>query len=276
MSPELYEWSNLILRWLHVVAAIYWVGQTYLFAWLDGRFAQLESAADGSSDGVWMVHSGGFYRVEKATQPAHLPPRLYWTKWESLLTGISGIGLLVVYYFGGLMLPRDSELSLMAAVGIGIGTLVVGWFTYDTLWNSPLGKNEPVAVTLSFALLVVAMWGLSMTLSGRAAFMHVGAMLGLIMVSNVWERILPSQRQMIAALEKGEPIDQRLATRAKLRSKHNGFLSIPVVLIMLSNHFPTTTYGHRANWLMLAVFLLAGWGVRYFMKWLEDREPAAG
>lgn len=267
----MYEWLNLALRWFHVVVAIYWVGQTYLFAWLDGRFSELEEAAgDRSDDAVWMVHSGGFYRVLKRTRPDPLPSRLHWTRWEALLTFLSGFGLLVVvYYMGGLMLPAGARISLSTAVGISLGSLVLGWVLYDALWISPIGRRELVAITLSFLLLALFAWGLTLVLSSRASFFHVGALLGTIMTANVWIRILPVQRRMIAAIDSGSDLDPRLSARAKQRSKHNGFLAIPVVLIMLSNHFPTTTYGHGSSWLMLAGFVLVGWAVRAALKWLE-------
>lgn len=269
MSPAATEWLNLLLRWLHVVAAVYWVGQTYLFAWLDGRFAAAQRA--GRDEPVWMVHSGGFYAARRISRPDAMPPRLYWTWWESVLTWTSGAGLLVVvYYMGGLMLPAGSSLGHGTAIALAVGAMAMGWILYDGLWISPLGQREGLAVTISFVLLMGVSWVLLANLGGRAAFMHVGATLGTIMALNVWLRILPSQRQMVAALRDGGELDQPRAERAKQRSRHNGFLAVPVVLIMISNHFPTTTYGSPRALFMLAIFIVAGWAARWAIKAIEN------
>lgn len=254
------EWLNLALRWFHVFAGILWVGQTFFFTWLDGRF--------NKEDRVWMVHSGGFYAVDKLKVPQQLPVTLHWFKWEAAFTWLSGFVLLnLMYYHGGLMVDPDvANLGGWTASGIGIASLVVGWVVYDLLWLSPLARNEAAGAAVSYLLLVAAAYGLSQTLSGRAAYMHVGALMGTIMAANVWMRILPAQRQLIAAVKAGTAPDLTLAARAKQRSKHNTFMVIPVVLIMLSNHYPVATYGNRYGWIILAALLLVGAGVAKLLR----------
>jgi len=254
------EWINLALRWFHVFAGILWIGQTFFFTWLDGRFNQEEK--------VWMVHSGGFYTVDKLKVPQQLPATLHWFKWEAALTWLSGFVLLnLMYYHGGLMVDPDvANIGVWTAAGIGITSLVVGWAVYDLLWLSPLARNEATGAAISYVLLVAVSYGLSQTLSGRAAYMHVGALLGTIMAANVWMRILPAQRQLIAAVKAGTAPDLTLAARAKQRSKHNTFMVIPVVLIMLSNHYPVATYGNRYGWIILAALLLVGAGVAKLLR----------
>src|SRR5213594_2046746 len=216
MDYTLTEWINLALRWAHVFAAILWVGTTYFFTWLDGEFSR-------RGDDVWLVHSGGFYIVKKEKLVAGVASRLHWFRWEAAWTWITGVLLLVfVYHHGGL--------------------LVDGWIIYDAIWESPLGTREPLAVTICFVLLVATAWALTQVMSGRSAYIHAGGMVGTIMTANVWMRILPGQRKMIEAVEAGRSPDLSLAARAKLRSKHNTFMVVPVVAIMLSNHFPVATY----------------------------------
>ncbi len=264
------EWANLILRWVHVFAGILWVGTTYYFTWLDGRFSEIEKV-EGSGSAkpqVWMEHSGGFYVVEKLKTPALLPGKLHWFRYEALLTWISGSLLLgVVYYGGGALLDPDvARLTPWQGVGIGIGAIVVSWEVYDLLWNSPLAKNEAVGAAISYSLIVVAAYGLSRVFSGRGAYIHVGAILGTLMTFNVWMRILPAQKKMVAALAAGRPPDLTLGARAKQRSKHNTFMVVPVVLLMLSNHFPTATYGNAYAWQILAVLVLVGWAAAAWIR----------
>ena len=261
MNYALQEWLNLALRWTHVFAGIMWVGATYYFTWLDRRFHTTDP------DQVWMVHSGGFYVVNKTGKPSpsHTP---HWFRWEAAMTWLSGIPLLLlVYYRGGLLVDGDpGKPSFAVAAAVGIGVIVAGWIVYDLLWSSPLAKSEPAAVAISYLLTVALAWGLTRVMSARAAYMHVGAVLGTLMAANVWIRIIPAQRRMVAAAREGQDPDPRLAERAKFRSKHNTYMVIPVVLIMISNHFPVTTYGHRWNWAVLAVLTLVGWAAAHVIR----------
>ncbi|HVT42858.1 MAG TPA: urate hydroxylase PuuD [Thermoanaerobaculia bacterium] len=262
MPYLLHEWLNVIVRWTHVFAGILWIGQTYYFTWLDARLS------DPKEEGqVWMVHSGGFYAVAKQKSPA-AGRTLHWFKWEAAMTWLSGIILLVlVYYMGGLMLAAgDSRLTLGQAIAVSIGLLPLAWLVYDALWQSPLARSYTLAAVISYLLLVATTWGLIQILSARAAYMHVGVIMGTLMAANVWMRILPAQRRLVATAREGSEPDQALATRAKLRSKHNTYMVIPVVFIMLSSHFPVATYGHRYNWLILAGLILAGWVAAHIIR----------
>ncbi len=264
MPPLVSEWLNLLLRWFHVFAGILWIGSTYYFTWLDGRFRD-EAQNKGQ---VWMVHSGGFYVVEKRKKLEDLGRKLHWFRYEALFTWISGFLLLgIVYYMGGALIDRDVRvLSIGAASGIGIGTLLLGWTIYDLLWMSPIGKKESLGVFICYALLVGVIYGLSHTLAPRAAYIHVGALMGTIMTANVWMRILPGQRKLLAAMKEGREPDQRLVDRAKQRSRHNTFMIVPVVFTMISNHYPVATYGSDYNWIILAVLVPLGWLVAKFIR----------
>jgi len=258
---KIHEILNLLFRWFHIIAGITWIGQTYLFNWME-RTLPVEidpDAGENVSGQLWMVHGGGFYLVEKQTKPRIMPRTLHWFKWESALTWISGMFLLiVVYYMGGLMLESGSEMSELTASLIGTGVLIFGYGAYHLLWNSPLGTNEIVGSIISFILIIVLFVGLDLLFSSRAAMMHIGAVFGTIMTANVWMTILPAQRKMIASVENNESPDMFLATRAKRCSKHNTYMSVPLILIMISSHFPVTTYGNTYNWLILGGFILLG------------------
>ena len=271
LDPVLSEWLNLILRWTHVFAGIMWVGTTYYFTWLDARLTEEEKAAvnTGNTAQVWMVHSGGFYVVERRKVPDLVSRTLHWFKWEAGTTWLSGFALMIVVYYlgGGALIDHDvRDISLGAAVGVGIAVIVVGWLVYDLLMLSPLGRNELLFAVIAYALIVGIAFSLTQVFSGRAAYIHVGATLGTIMAANVWMRILPAQKKMIAALKEGQKPDERLAAQAKLRSKQNTFMAVPVVFIMISNHFPGVTYGERYNWIILAVLVLAGWIAAKFIR----------
>src|SRR5436190_14148358 len=229
-----------------------WIGQTYFFTWLDHTL--------NKEGNVWMVHSGGFYVVDKQTTPQLLPKTLHWFKWEAMLTWLSGIVLFaLVYYNGGIMTDESSKLHGGTAILASIAILVVAWFVYDLLWVSPLARNEVAGAIVSYVLLVGAIYAFTRLFTGRAAYMQTGAMLGTLMVWNVWARILPAQRQLIGAVREGQAPDMRLAEIAKQRSKQNTFMVVPVVFIMISNHFPVATYGSTMNWAVLAVLVIVGW-----------------
>lgn len=260
------EWLNLIFRWTHVFAAILWVGTTFYFTWLDGQMRRMEAKKDGG--GVWMVHSGGFYTVQKQKTLGVAPDQIHWFRWEALATWLSGFALMtVVYYHGGLMVdPIDPAVSPVVATMIAIGTLFIGWGVYDLLARPPLVANTPVFAAVGFVLVLAVAYGLSMLLSTRATFIHVGALFGTIMVNNVWMRILPPQKRMIAAGVRGEPFDVAVAEGAKRRSMHNTYLALPAVLLMISNHYPTATYGNRYAIPILGALILAGWTTAAWLR----------
>ena len=256
------EWLNLSLRWIHVFAAIMWVGQTYYFTWLDGQFSRLEKEkSDTTLPSVWMVHSGGFYTVEKKSSLGTRAELVRWFRWEALMTWVAGMLLLiVVYYVGaGLIDPDVADISKSAGIGIGVGALAVGWLIYDLAVRSPIGRSSVSFLVFAIVATAAASWGLLHVFSGRAAFIHLGAIFGTIMTVNVWARILPAQRKMIAAAAAGTKFDSALGAQAKLRSKHNTFMAVPVVFLMLSNHYPVATYGNRYNWYVLMGLVVIGW-----------------
>jgi uncharacterized membrane protein len=261
VPPEISEWSNLILRWIHVFVAILWIGQTYYFTKLDLRLNEEEQTphAGGGPAQVWMVHSGGFFIAERQSTPKLLPTKLHWFRWEALLTWISGFLLLgLLYYSDGLLLDSSvSQIGMGTGIAIGIGTLIVGWVVYDLLWVSPLGRAPAVCGTICYLLIVGLAYGLTHSLSGRAAYIHVGALFGTIMSANVWVRILPASRKMLRAVKQGQQPDMTLGARAKARTVHNTYMTFSVIFLMISNHFPGT-YGSSYNWLILSVLILAG------------------
>jgi uncharacterized membrane protein len=250
MNYLISEWLNLIVRWIHVFAGILWIGQTFLFTWMDRTLDR--------EDSLWLVHSGGFYIVERQRIPKHLPQSLHWFRWEAALTWLSGATLLIiVYYLGGLM-DTQALGGVLISIVVGLLLLALGWVVYDSLWISPLARNERAGGIVSFVLFVAVAFALTHLMTGRAAYIHVGAMLGTFMSANVWLRILPFQRQMVAALKKGIPPDMSLGTRAKQRTKHNNYMVLTVVLIMISNHFPVATYGDQYNWIVLTGLAVVG------------------
>jgi uncharacterized membrane protein len=263
VNSSIREWLNLGFRWFHVFAGIMWVGQTFYFTWLDGQFGKLEkeAAASGKPPSVWMVHSGGFYTVEKQKSLGIAPELVHWFRWEALMTWLSGMVLLfLVYYFSSGLIDTDvADISVGRAIVIGLGALVVGWVVYDLALRSPLSKSEPAFAAFALIMTAAVSWGFMHVFSGRAAYIHVGALFGTIMTINVWMRILPAQRKMIAAAAAGAKFDASLGAQAKLRSKHNTFMSVPVVFLMLSHHYPVATYGNSYAWQILVALVVVGW-----------------
>ena len=271
LDPTISEWLNLLLRWIHVFAGIMWVGTTYYFTWLDARLTEEEKAAlsTGNAAQVWMVHSGGFYVVERRKVPDLVSRTLHWFRWEAGTTWLSGFALLVLIYYlgGGALIDRDvRDLSIGVAVALGIGVIIAGGFIYDMLMLSPLARNDKLFAAVAYILIVALSFGLTRVFSARAAYIHVGALFGTIMAANVWMHILPAQKRMIAALNEGRKPDERLSAQAKLRSKQNTFMAVPVVFIMISHHYPGVTYGDRYNWVILSLLILLGWIAAKFIR----------
>jgi uncharacterized membrane protein len=272
MPTFVLEWLSLILRWTHVIAGIMWIGDSFLFMWMDRSLTPPTRPREGAVAGeLWMVHSGGFYEVvkRKYLAPNEVPASLHWFMWEAYTTWISGFFLLgVVYYFGAGVYLVDRSVSgigVGAAITLSLGLILSGYLVYDALWSSPVARRPALAAIISFALIVALAWGLTHVFSGRAAFVHVGAILGSIMASNVSRVIIPAQNRMLAATRAGQPVDVTLGERAKRRSIHNHYLTLPVLFTMLSSHFPAT-YGHPQAWLVLTLLIVFGAAAKYVMN----------
>jgi uncharacterized membrane protein len=270
------EWLHYAFRLFHLIAGIMWIGTSFYFVWLDFSFAPLPQKKDGVEGETYMVHGGFFYRVEKQ-RPLVMPKILHWFKYEALLTWVSGIFLLGLAYWAsaGLTLVDVNRYPMTGtmAVGVSIGTLVAGWLVYDLLWAFIGARAPKVALLLSLVLGIGAIYGYCAIFPGRAAFIHVGAMFGTVMVANVWMRILPNQRRMIAASLAGKEPDWARGAGAKQRSLHNSYMTIPVLITMVSNHF-SFAFDHPLNWVLLTVLCVVGASVRHLMITFDRSKPA--
>ena len=267
---HLFELLDLTFRWVHVIAGIMWIGNSLLFNWLDRTLRPSSRGAPEVYGDTWLLHSGAFYFVEKTSLAGQAMPRpLHWFKWQAYTTWLSGVALLVVvYYTGGRALltdPARADLTPAVATGVAIGGIVVGWLIYDVLWRFVAPRSAAGAGAASIVALVLIVYILTSLLSGRAAFLHVGALLATIMAGNVAMTIMPSQRVLVDAVTAGRPPDPTLAIAAKTRSIHNNYLTFPVIVLMVSNHFPGI-YGHPLSWILLLVLIAIGALVRHILN----------
>ena len=283
------EFLSLLVRWLHVIAGIAWIGSSFYFIWLDNSLEAPPPGSDTAKKGVsgelWAVHGGGFYNPQKyAVAPASLPEKLHWFKWEAYTTWLSGTALLVLVYWlraGTMMVdPSVAALSVAQAVGIGAASMIGSWLVYDGLCRSPLGKHDAAMGVIIFALMTLLAWGLARTLGGRGAFIHIGTAIGTIMVANVFFVIIPGQKKMVDAMRAGRLPDPIYGQRGKQRSVHNNYFTLPVLFIMISNHY-ASTYSHRYNWAVLALISAGAVAIRHFFNRrhkgaIEWRYPAIG
>ncbi len=271
MEAYLADWLNLLLRWLHFIAGIAWIGSSFYFIWLDNHLEKPRDEVDESAGvrgEVWAVHGGGFYHAQKyRVAPAELPEHLHWFKWEAYTTWISGMLLLVaLYWFGAsvyLIDPSVAKLTPFTAVALAAAFIVGGWFVYDLLCKSPLGRNETALAVVLFLLTALLAWGLCQLFSGRGAYIHFGVVLGTIMVANVFFVIIPGQRALVSAAKRGEQPDPGPGIRAKQRSVHNTYFTLPVLFVMISNHY-AMTYAHPYNWAILIAFTISGALIRVY------------
>nr|WP_219852680.1 urate hydroxylase PuuD [Stutzerimonas stutzeri] len=255
-----------------MIVGIAWIGASFYFVWLENNLNRA-NPREGLSGDLWAIHGGGIYHLEKyKLAPPQMPENLHWFKWEAYTTWLSGVALLMVVYYLNpslyLVLP-GSGLSPAAAVAIGFGSLIVGWFIYDLLCDSPLGKTPALLGLVLFVLVIAACWGYSQIFSGRAAYIHTGALIGTIMVGNVFRIIMPAQRALVAAIEQNRTPDPLLPAKGLLRSRHNNYFTLPVLFIMISNHFPST-YGSEYNWLILAALGALSVLVRHYFNTRHD------
>ena len=282
MEAYVVDWLNILGRWVHFVTGIAWIGASFYFIWLDNH---LETPADPADDQkgvggeVWSVHGGGFYHAQKyKVAPLELPETLHWFKWEAYSTWISGMFLLaLIYWYGAdvyLIDPAVADLSAAWAVGSAVLILVGGWLSYDLLCKSPLGRQDSVLGVVLLLLVSLLAWGLCQLYSGRGAYIHFGAVLGTIMVANVFFVIIPGQRDMVQAASRGVAPDPAPGIRAKQRSVHNTYFTLPVLFVMTSNHY-ALTYSHEYNWLILIAISLAGALIRIWFVARHKGRPSA-
>jgi uncharacterized membrane protein len=263
-------WANLAIRWLHLTAGIAWIGSSFYFMWLDSHLKAPAKPPPGVAGELWSVHSGGFYHQMKfMVAPEGMPDELHWFKWEAYTTWISGVLLLALIFYVGadvnLIDASKVALNNWQAIGIGVASLAAGWVVYDLLCRSPLGANLRVFGVLWFLILTAAAWGLTRVFADLGAVMHVGAIIGTVMVANVFLIIIPNQGKVVAQVLAGLTPDPSLGKQAKQRSVHNNYMTLPVLFIMISNHYPMIVSA-PLNWLWLAGLGIAGWTIRHFFN----------
>ena len=271
IDPYANEWLDLLVRWLHVVAAIAWIGSSFYFIALDNHLRPPKDEADadlGVGGEAWEIHGGGFYQVQKyRVAPKTLPEPLHWFKWEAYTTWLSGFGLLIVLYYVNantyLIDKSVADLRPWEAIAISVALLVAAWVVYDGLCR--MIPNDLALAGVLLVLVTLAAWGISHLFAGRAEYIQIGAMLGTMMAGNVFFVIIPAHWELIRAKQAGREPDAAAGLRAKQRSVHNNYLTLPVVFTMISNHFPIT-YGHSYSWLILVALLVIGVWVRHFFN----------
>ncbi|MBU3032020.1 urate hydroxylase PuuD [Paracoccus marinaquae] len=272
----IWEWLAFAVRWTHVITAIAWIGSSFYFVALDLGLVKVPGLPKGAHGEEWQVHGGGFYHIQKyLVAPERMPDHLTWFKWESYMTWISGAALLMVTYWAGANLylidMAKMELAPWQAILISAGSLTIGWLIYDNLCKSKLGETPTVLMLLLFVALVIMGWGYNQVFTGRAALLHLGAFTATIMTANVFFVIMPNQRIVVADLKAGREADPKYGKIAKLRSTHNNYLTLPVVFLMLSNHYPLA-FASEYNWLIAALIFLMGVTIRHFFNTMHARK----
>ncbi|MCX2724641.1 urate hydroxylase PuuD [Roseibium salinum] len=266
----IWDWLAFAVRWLHVITAIAWIGSSFYFVALDLGLRKVPHLPVGAHGEEWQVHGGGFYHIQKyLVAPENMPDHLVWFKWESYATWLSGAGLLmIVYWVGGelyLIDPAKADLALWQGVLISAGSLTIGWLVYDFLCKSGLGEKPTLLMVLLFILLVAMGWGYNEVFTGRATMLHLGAFTATIMTANVFFTIIPNQKIVVADLKAGRTPDPKYGKIAKLRSTHNNYLTLPVVFLMLSNHYPLA-FATEYNWVIAALVFLMGVTIRHYFN----------
>jgi len=274
--PLIMEWLSFAVRWTHVITAIAWIGSSFYFIALDLGLRQREGLPEGASGEEWQVHGGGFYHIRKyMVAPEAMPAHLTWFKWESYATWLSGFTLLMLVYYSRanlFMIDTDvMELAPWMAISISVGSIIGGWFAYDWLCKSKFGQDNTRLMILLYVILVALAWGFTQVFSGRAAFLHLGAITATIMTANVFITIIPNQKIVVADLIAGRKPDAKYGRIAKQRSTHNNYLTLPVIFLMLSNHYPLA-FGTQYNWVIASLVFLMGVTIRHYFNTRHARK----
>ncbi len=274
--PLVMEWLALGTRWVHIITAIAWIGSSFYFIALDLGLRQREGLPEGAYGEEWQVHGGGFYHIQKyLVAPEAMPAHLTWFKWESYATWLSGFTLLMLVYYARadlFMIDTDvMEITPLVAISISVASIVIGWFAYDLLCKSKFGQDNTRLMILLYVILVVLAWGFTQVFSGRAAFLHLGAITATIMSANVFLVIIPNQKIVVADLIAGRKPDPKYGRIAKQRSTHNNYLTLPVIFLMLSNHYPLA-FGTQYNWVIASLVFLMGVTIRHYFNTRHARK----
>ncbi|MDW9910713.1 cysteine desulfurase [Sinorhizobium meliloti] len=272
-----WDWLTFAVRWLHVITGIAWIGSSFYFVALDLGLKQRPGMPVGAYGEEWQVHGGGFYHIQKyLVAPENMPEHLIWFKWESYVTWLSGFGMLALVYYAGadlyLIDPNVLDVSKPMAIAISLASLGFGWLAYDMICRSPFGNDNTRLMVLLYFILVIVAWGYTQLFTGRAAYLHLGAFTATIMSANVFFIIIPNQKKVVADLIAGRTPDPAFGKQAKQRSTHNNYLTLPVLFLMLSNHYPLA-FGTQYNWIIASLVFLMGVTIRH---WFNTRHANKG